>query len=162
MRIPETINETELQSILKLCRKTDHKIAFALGFYEGLRISEVTKLKPEDIDKGRRTIHIKSSKFGKDRIIPIAPQVMRGLKHLPVKCGIRALQIAFKTKAKKVLDKDLYFHCLRHSAATYYLNTKKWNLRQVQQLLGHSRVNTTQIYTHVTPNDLINIMWGED
>ncbi|UCD21005.1 MAG: tyrosine-type recombinase/integrase [archaeon] len=158
-KIPETITEEELVSILKKTKKPHHRLAFALGFYQAMRVSEVVNLKPENIDRGRRIVMIKQAKGKKDRNIPIAPQVMKGLKHLPVGCGARALEIAIKNKAKKVLDKDVHFHTLRHSGATYYLNQKKWNLRQVQVFLGHSQINATQIYTHVNPIDLIEKMW---
>lgn len=46
-----------------------------------------------------------------------------------------------------------------NSGATYYLNEKKWNIRVVQQFLGHSDIGTTQIYTHVKPEDLFKAMW---
>jgi len=161
-KIPDTITEEEFKKIIKQVKHQHHKLAFALGFYQAMRVSEVTKLTPINIDKNRRLIYIKESKGQKDRNIPIAPEVLRGLKHLPINCGIRALQIAFKNISKKVLDKDLHFHCLRHSGATHYLNKKKWNIRQVQQFLGHSNLNTTQIYTHVSPEDLIHQMWGDE
>ena len=85
---------------------------------------------------------------------------MKGLKYVPVGCGVRALQIAFKSAIKKAgISKDLHFHCLRHSCGTYLLNIQKWNIRQVQQFLGHANLNTTQIYTHVSPQDLVDLMW---
>jgi len=160
-KIPETISEEEFLSILKSTIRPHHKLAFALGFYAGLRVSEVVNLKPDNIDRGRKLLLIKQAKGKKDRNIPIPPQVIRGLKHLPIKCGVRALEIAFKKIAKKVLDKDLHFHILRHSAATYYLIKKKWDLRSVQVLLGHSRIQTTEIYTHVNPKNLVDKMWDE-
>lgn len=160
-KLPDTIKESEFQEILKATDKAHHKLAFALGFYQAMRVSEVVKLKPEDLDMGGRLIHIRQSKGAKDRIIPIAPEVLKGLKHLPVGCGIRALQIAFKQRCLAVLGKDLHFHCLRHSGATHYLNVKKWNTRQVQAFLGHSRIATTEIYTHVRPDDLSRVMWNE-
>ena len=159
MKIPDTITEAEFLQIIKKVRQKHHKLAFMLGFYEGLRVSEVVKLKPTDIDLGRRTIHIRQSKGNKDRIIPISPKVLRGLKFLPIKCGKRALEIAIKKYGKLALNKDIHFHTLRHSCATYYLNQKGWNIRQVQVLLGHSRLDTTQIYTHINPTDLISKMW---
>lgn len=158
-KIPETITEEELIKVLKATRKKHHRLAFALGFYECMRVSEVVNLLPEHVDRGQKLIRIKQGKGGKDRNIPINPKVMRGLSILPIKCGVRALQIAFKLKAKKVLGKDLHFHTLRHSGATYYLNVKKWSTRQVQVLLGHSKITTTEIYTHVSPIDLVERMW---
>ena len=102
---------------------------------------------------------IKNAKGGKDRHIPIAREVYSGLKYLPIKIGVRALEIAFKNKGLKVLNKNLHFHTLRHSGATHYLNKKKWNIRMVQQFLGHSRLDTTMIYTHVQPIELVEKMW---
>jgi len=161
-KIPETITEEEFLDIIKSTKQKHHKIAFILGFYGCMRISEIVKLQPEDIDKGQRIIRIKQAKGNKDRNIPIPPQALKGLSLIPINCGVRALEISFKQISKKVLNRNLHFHQLRHSGATYYLNKKKWNTRQVQQLLGHSKIQTTEIYTHVTPQVLIDKMWGED
>ena len=161
-KIPEVITEEEFIKLIHTVKKKHHRLAFILGFYACMRVSEVVKLLPEDVDKGQRLIRIKQAKGGKDRNIPLPPQVSRGLNHLPLKCGIRALQISFKGYGSKVLGKDLHFHCLRHSGASYYLNKKKWSTRHVQQLLGHSKIQTTEIYTHVTPQVLIDKMWGEE
>ena len=158
-RLPEVISESELLEILKATKKPHHQIAFALGFYCCLRISEVTNLKSEDVDKQLKLLKIKQGKGSRDRNIPIAPEVMKGLKHLPIKCGIRALQIKFKQKGKEVLNKDLHFHCLRHSGITHYLVKKHWSSLEVQRLAGHSKITTTQIYTHINPADLVNRMW---
>lgn len=161
-KIPETITEKEFLQILEATKHKHHKIAFALGFYNCLRVGEIVSLKQENIDKGRKLLMIKQAKGKKDRNIPIAPEVMNGLKHIPVNISIRALQFAFKKIAKQVLNKDLHTHTLRHSGATHYLNIKKWDIRQVQVFLGHSRINITEIYTHVNPQDLVNKMWGEE
>lgn len=159
-KIPETMSEDDVITILNVVKKPHHKLAIALGFYQAMRVSEVVKLKPEDIDYGQKIIRIKDAKGKKDRNIPIAPQVQRGLKNnLPIKCGIRALEIMFKKISKKVLNRDLHFHSLRHSGATYYLNEKKWDSRQVQVFLGHNSLQTTQIYCHVRPQDLVDLMW---
>jgi len=160
--IPDTITERELLEILKFTKKQHHRLAFILGFYEALRVSEVVALKPEHVDKERKLLLIKQAKGNKDRNIPIAPQILRSLKYLPIKCGMRALQHAFNIKTQKALNKRLNFHLLRHSGATYYLNEKGWSTRQVQTLLGHSRITTTEIYTHVQPTDLINLMWDKE
>lgn len=57
--------------------------------------------------------------------------------------------------SEEAINKKIHFHTLRHSGATFYLN-KGMNLREVQQLLGHSRIDTTTIYTHINPSDLQN------
>lgn len=157
--IPDTITEDELIQILKATKKQHHKLAFALGFYQAMRVSEIVNLKLENIDKGQKLIKIRQAKGGKDRNIPISPAVISGLKHLPIKCKIRALQIAFKNKGDEILNKNIHFHTLRHSGATYYLTKKKWDLRSVQVFLGHSRIATTEIYTHINPQDLVDKMW---
>lgn len=159
LRLPEVITEEELIKILEATKKPHHKLAFALGFYECMRVSEVVNLMPEHIDKNMKLILIKQAKGNKDRNIPISPEVMKGLKHLPIKCGVRALQLKFKEKCKEVLGKDLHFHTLRHSGITHYLVKKRWSSLEVQRLAGHSKIATTQIYTHINPQDLVNRMW---
>lgn len=160
IKIPETITEEELIKIINATKYEHHKFSFALGFYQCLRISEIINLKPENIDYGRRLLLIKQAKGNKDRNIPIMKEVIKGLKrHIPLKVGVRALEIAFKNKAKEVLNRNLHFHNLRHSGATHLLNVKKWDVRQVQVMLGHSRLDTTQIYTKVVPEDLVKLVW---
>ena len=158
-KLPEVITEEELVKVIEATKKPHHKLAFALGFYECMRVSEVVKLKPEDIDKQTKLIHIKQGKGKKDRNIPIAPQVIKGLKILPIKCGVRALEMKFKENCKNVLGKDLHFHCLRHSGVTYYLTKKRWSSLEVQRMAGHSKITTTELYSHISPNDLIDRMW---
>jgi integrase len=161
LKLFETISEEELKKILEATKKPYHKLAFALGFYQAMRVSEVVKLQPGDIDTQSRLIHIKQSKGAKDRMIPIAPEVMKGLRYLPIKCGIRSLQIKFKQLCKEVLGKDLHFHTLRHSGITHYLTKKKWNSLEAQRFAGHSKIQTTEVYTHIKPEDLVSRMWGE-
>jgi integrase/recombinase XerD len=160
-KLPEIISEEELIKVLEATKKQHHKISFALGFYCCMRISEIVKLTPEAIDKNLKLIWVKQGKGSKDRKIPIAPEVMKGLKYIPIKCGVRALQIKFKEISQKVLGKDLHFHCLRHSGITHYLVKKRWSSLEVQRLAGHSRITTTQIYTHINPQDLVSRMWEE-
>jgi len=164
-RVPEIIKEEEFKALIASVKKQHHRLAYILGFYQCMRVSEVVNLLPGNVHLDRNIIEIRLGKGGKDRNIPISPELKacRGfLKLLPLKCGIRALEIAFKKDCLRILNKNLHFHTLRHSGATHYLNVKKWNLRQVQIFLGHSRLDTTEIYTHVNPEDLMNAMWGGD
>ena len=163
--IPKTITEEELLKILndsKVRKNNRNRLAYALGFYNCLRISEVINLLPENYNTNTRLLEIKQAKGSKDRNIPIAPEVLKLIKYLPLGCGARAIQYCFKKDAQRILDKNIHFHTLRHSGATYYLNKKKWDIRQVQIFLGHSDIKITQIYTHVNPTDLTKIMYGEE
>jgi integrase/recombinase XerD len=167
LKIPVVITHEEFLSIIndpEVKKKTKNRIAYILAFYQCLRISEVVKLKATDYEPNTKLIHIKQAKGKKDRIIPISPMCVKAIKYLPLGTeakdkGIRALQYAFKKDGRRILGKDLHPHILRHSGATYYLNTKKWDIRQLQRFLGHSDIKITQVYTHVNPEDLIKLMW---
>lgn len=171
LKIPKTITEKQFLQLVnddKVRRNPKNRTAYLLGFYQALRISEVCKLTQEHYDKETRLLHIKQAKGKKDRHIPVAPEIIRVLKNLPVGSekakdkGARALQIALGKDTDRIFGFKLNFHALRHSGATYYLNVKRWDIRQVQRFIGHSDVKTTQIYTHVNPEDLTKLMWGEE
>lgn len=165
MKLPEVITEEEFKKVLEKVKNPKHKLAYCLGFYQAMRVSEVAKLRPEHINRATKLILIKQAKGGKDRNIPIAPQVMGGLRHLPIgndtakDHGIRALQIAWNRITKKVLGRKLNFHLLRHSSITHYLTQKKWSSLEVQRLAGHSKVSITEIYSHIRPEHLVERMW---
>lgn len=154
-KLPQIITIEEFDKLLKHTKKPEHKLAFKLGFLCCLRISEVLKLTQEDIDKGRGFLFIRQAKGKKDRYVPIAMPLTKDLKNIPLRIKRRALQSAISIISEKCLGKRIHFHTLRHSGATYYLN-KGMNLREIQQLLGHSRIDTTTIYTHINPIDLKN------
>lgn len=173
-KLPEVITEEEFIKIINSTKNKKYILAFSLGFYQCLRISEVACLRPEHVNKEQKLLLIKGSdiskgkrgaKRGKDRNIPIAPELIKGLKYLPVgsdkakDSGVRSLQYAFKKISKKSLGKELNFHCLRHSGITHYLTKKKWTSLEVQRLAGHSKVSITEIYTHIRPEHLVERMW---
>ena len=164
IKLPEIITEEELIEILKVTKSPQHHIAFALGFYEAMRVSEIVNLNRDNIDKQQRLLRIKKakdSKDSKDRNIPIAPQVFESLEHVPLTIGVRALQTAFKKCSQEALGKDLHFHQLRHSGISHYLVKKKWSPVDVQRFAGHSRISATKAYTHINPQDLVNRMWND-
>jgi len=159
-KLPDVLTEEEISKIVKKAKNIKDKLALMLGFYQAMRVSEVVALQPENIDYDRKLIMIKGAKGDKDRNIPIAPEVINGLKFLPITVGKRALQHMIKRLGYIVLDKDIHFHTLRHSGATHYMNEKDWKIRFVQDFLGHSSLQTTQIYTHVSPKQLVEKMWN--
>lgn len=162
--IPKTLTIDEFNKLMAGVKKPKKKLAYMLGFFACMRVSEVIKLQPENVSKERRLIQIVQAKGNKDRNIPLPPEVIGGLKHLPIGTTMRALQKSFKLDCIKHLGAEYswtHFHTLRHSGATYYLNVKHWDIRQLQTMLGHSRITVTEIYTHVSPEDLIKKMWEE-
>ncbi len=146
-KLPTTISEVDFLETIKKVQSNKHKIAFMLGFYCGMRVSEVINLKPENIENG--FIHILAGKGKKDRDIPIPAPIHKGIKYLPVDMTRQALH-----KAMKKYFPDHHFHTLRHSAATFYIQDKGLDISQVAALLGHSDIKTTQIYTHIKPEKL--------
>jgi len=160
--LPDTIKEEELIELVKKTKLKNQRTAFILGFYQCMRVSEVANLQKEDIDFNGGFIRIKQGKGSKDRDIPIMKETRRFLQNVPVGIGKRGLQKALKIASKKILNKDIHFHTLRHSGATHYLNVKKVDIRFIQALLGHAQLSTTQIYTHVNPQSLRDAFDGLD
>lgn len=151
----------EINKILSIVKRPHHKFAIKLGALQGMRISEIINLQIKDVDFGRKTIHIREGKGGKDRYIPIAPPLKKkDFDLLPFKIGVRALQKAFKNYAiKSGIQKDVHFHTLRHSAITHWLDSGV-DLHTIQQWAGHSSLSITQIYLHLSPKKSIELMEG--
>ena len=136
----------------------------------GCRVSEVVKIKVEDINLKERTAMIRSGKGNKDRLIILSKDWIKGLKKYLKKKKIKS-EVVFSKKNGKTLSTDTVQrivresaqkaginkhvtpHCLRHSYATHLLEAGT-NIRYIQSLLGHSSLNTTQIYTNVASEQL--------
>lgn len=162
IKFDDTLTDSEKADILyskiiEIVKKPHHKLAFNLAFNSGLRVSEITKLKIENIDFNGKKIFIKDSKYGKDRVVPLPkgfPE--KFLKLIPLKCGVRALEIAFKNYVKKagIMKEDLHFHSLRHSFAVRCME-RGIPLNQIQVLLGHESISTTSVYLKINPQDAL-------
>jgi len=155
-KLPETISEEEVKQLIKATKKNKIKAAIILGFYQCMRVSEIINLKKSDIDMPRGFVHIKQAKGKKDRDIPLMPPTTFYLRFLPINMTRQGLHKAIKNLSKKIIKKEIHPHTLRHSGASFYLNEKRIDIRFIQDLLGHSRLSTTQIYTHVNPQQLKN------
>lgn len=143
-----------------------------IAYSAGLRVSEVTKLRVEDIDFDRKLIHLKMAKGKKDRLTLLSEKLIPDLKNLVFfkkskdllfeseRGGVLStagLQKTFKQALKNAgIKKSATFHSLRHSFATHLLENGT-DIRYVQELLGHQNIKTTQIYTHVTNTAIRNI-----
>lgn len=122
-------------------------------------------LKQSDIDFERQSIHIRQSKYKKDRIVPLSEYMARGLKkYLSVehphiwlfngkepdgRYSVKGLSWVMREAPKKTeIKKNVNLHSLRHSYATHLLE-EGVNIITLKELLGHSDVSTTMIYLHV-------------
>jgi site-specific recombinase XerD len=144
----------------------------ALAYSGGLRVSEIINLKIKDLDLAELIIHIKNAKGNKDRITVFPEKLVMDLRKLIAnknfndyvfaserggKLTERTAQKIFENALKKSeIKKEATFHSLRHSFATHLLENGT-DVRYVQELLGHSNIRTTQIYTKVTNPKLKNI-----
>lgn len=163
-KLPKTISEEEFISMVKETNDNKLKLGMMLGFYQCMRVSEVLSLTKENVDLKRGFVHIIQAKGSKDRDIPIMKPIRKGLKHLPVDLKYRTYLRKIKRLAKEVIGKDIGTHTFRHSGSTFYLNKKRIDIRILQGLLGHSRLDTTLIYTHITPEsqkEIFDKVWEE-
>lgn len=136
-------------------RSKKSKLAAKLMFYCGLRVSEVCNLRKHHIDLSKRRLFVEKGKNLKNRYVPIPGFLLPELRDFPEEgLGISrfAIHKAIQRAGKK-LGLDIHPHVLRHSYATTLLD-KGFTIREVQYLLGHSNVNTTQVYTHVSMKDI--------
>lgn len=163
----------EFKKLMKEEKEKEFKLAYALGFGSGLRISEIIGFKTivppltrDRIDLTNHQIKIISGKGNKDRITTTSPYIEDEdkLKMLPLKIPRRTLQGKIKRLGKRVLNKNISFHSLRHGFANHLINEKNMALPLVQSMLGHSRLDTTGIYTKANPKqatDKAFKLWGE-
>lgn len=170
-RLPVILNRSELKELFLAPTLLKHRIALTLIYSAGLRSQEVIDLKLADIDFERKTIHIRQSKYKKDRIVPLADCMAKGLKkyfqaehpHIWLFNGIvpdqqysvRALSWVMRQSLKKTsIRKEVTLHALRHTFATHLLE-EGLNIVTLKELLGHSEVTTTMIYLHVAQCPMI-------
>jgi len=177
-RIPSFLEEDEVRSLLEKVEGEDFfrcrdKAILELLYATGMRIAEIVGLNVDDLDLSEEVVRVKG-KGGKERMIPLGRYAIEALvKYLRkrkerVKAGERAVflnrfgrrlsETAIRRKLKDYLalagiSKRVTPHTMRHSFATHLLN-RGADLRVVQELLGHERLSTTQIYTHITPRRL--------
>ena len=136
-------------------------------YYSGLRLDEAINLKWQYIDFDRETIHLKTAKGDKERIVFLHKKLIDMLKIYGIKeeglvffsqrdgrYNKRTIQQIVKSASKKTgIKKNVTPHTLRHSFATHLLEGGA-DIRYIQQLLGHKDLKTTQIYTHVANKDI--------
>jgi len=158
-KLPLAISEDDFVKIIKSTKKEEHKLAFLLGFGSGLRISEITNLEKRDINIEERKIFIRQGKGSKDRITPL-PKGFKNkhLNILPLKIGVRALQLAFTNACEvsgvKKEKPEVHFHSLRHGFGSQ-LAKKGVPIHHIRTLMGHSNISTTNVYLELNPTEAL-------
>lgn len=143
-----------------------------LFYATGLRVSELAGLDLDDVDRAQRTVRV-AGKGGKERIVFYGARAARALEAWlaergpapgPLflgrrgrRLGVRAIYELVRRRARRVgIARRVTPHTLRHSFATHLLDAGA-DLRMIQELLGHSRLSTTQRYTHVSVERLLRV-----
>jgi len=165
--LPVVLTLEECMRIFQNVENPKHKLLLLLGYGAGLRRSEIVGLKWEDILFEEHRIHIKQSKGNKDRVVMLPYSMVAYLKQYRTlypsdswvftgqykgeALSAGTVQIVMKNAVLKAgLEKRATVHTLRHSFATHLLESGT-DIRYIQQLLGHSSIKTTMIYTHINP-----------
>ena len=154
--LPQAMTDEEFRKIIEVIKSKEVRTAFLLAYECGLRVSEVIKLQPKDVDIKSKKIFIREAKFSKDRVVPL-PKTWKNymIEILPIKKSIRTLERQLKNAVKKQgLNPIYHFHSLRHSFATHLLE-RGMPINQVQVLMGHSSVGTTNVYIQANPIDAL-------
>jgi site-specific recombinase XerD len=165
-KLPVVLSEEEVRSLFDALGNVKHRTMMMLVYSGGLRVGELVRLKPEDIDSKRKMIHVRGGKGKKDRYTMLADVVLDVLreywKAYKPKVWLyegqtkgkpystrSAQQVFEQAKEKAGIRKQVSIHSLRHAFATHLLE-QGTDIRFIQELLGHRSVRTTEIYTHVS------------
>ena len=164
-KLPVVLSTKEVERLLKSFRNVKHRAMFTLCYSAGLRLGELLGLKIADVDSDRMQIRIEHGKGRKDRYTVLSPRVLDLLRTYVSEfrprtylfegenggkyssSSVQALMRRHRLIAG--IQKRATVHTLRHSFATHLLENGT-DIRVIQELLGHSQISTTQIYTHVT------------
>lgn len=172
-KLPAVLTKDEIRKLLKSMSNSKSKLMASMLYACGFRVSELTNLKVDNINFEEEIGHVRSGKGRKDRIFNIPSNLRKALKKQVEKqkeageeflftgpkgkLSQRNLQKIIKKAAEKAeINKSISPHTLRHSFATHLLENDV-DIRKIQELLGHSDLSTTQLYAHVSKEELKKI-----
>ncbi|MCC5814887.1 MAG: tyrosine-type recombinase/integrase, partial [Leptospira sp.] len=165
-RVPVVLNQEEVNDLLFSCDGVFEKLFLSLLYSTGIRISELTNLKIQDIDIERKTIYISKTKSRTQRYVILSENVIDILNYYILvykpkeylffkskskssALDLRPLQIIFQRIVKRSkIKKRATSHTLRHSFATHLLESG-CNILYIQRLLGHKSLSSTLLYLHL-------------
>ena len=168
--LPEVLSRGEVARMLARGRNLKHRALLMLLYSAGLRVGEVVRLHPSDLDAERGLLRVRMGKGRKDRYTLLARRAVEAVsvyvaafpterwlfpgarpdRHLTTRSAQRVVR---ETARLAGISKHVTAHTLRHSFATHLLE-RGTNLRLIQELLGHQSARTTQVYTHVASTAL--------
>jgi integrase/recombinase XerD len=169
-KIPSVLSKQETQQLISATPTKKSKLMLNMIYACGFRVSELINLKLEDINLETKEGYVRSGKGRKDRFFNIPLTLEKDLQQQinlqqennqeylftgpKGKLTDRNIQKITRTSAKKAnINKKTSPHTLRHSFATHLLEAGV-DIRKIQELLGHADLSTTQIYTHVSVEEL--------
>jgi integrase/recombinase XerD len=173
-KLPVVLSPEEVARFLEAAPGVKYKAAFSAAYGAGLRVSEVASLKVSDIDSERMMLRIEQGKGRKDRYAMLSPVLLELLRDWwriarptawlfpgrdPLQpMSTRQLNRACHAAADMAeITKRVSPHTLRHSFATHLLE-QNTDIRVIQVLLGHAKVDTTALYTHIATNTIRAVM----
>jgi integrase/recombinase XerD len=178
--LPVILSREEVSRLIDSARTLKHRTALSVAYGAGLRVSEVVALKVGDIDSTRMLLRVEQAKGQKDRYALLPPILLERLRtwwrhaHAAGKVlpggylfpgldpldsmSTRQLNRAVHEAAKAAhIDKRVSMHSLRHAFATHLLEQKE-DIRTIQVLLGHKKLETTALYTQVATETLRQVI----
>lgn len=178
--LPVVLSREEVRLLIAAAPSLKYQVALTVAYGAGLRASEVVGLKVTDVDSKRMVLHIERGKGGKDRYAMLSPVMLERLRtwyrvaraqgkmpdggwlfpgQNPIDAmSTRQLNRAVHAAARTAgLDKRVSLHSLRHAFATHLLEQKE-DIRVIQVLLGHKKLETTALYTQVATETLRQVI----
>ncbi|MBI1935993.1 tyrosine-type recombinase/integrase [Candidatus Woesearchaeota archaeon] len=168
-KLPTVLTKGEIKKMLESVNNPKHKLLIEFMYSSGLRVSECVSLKLDDLDFNEKIGKIKHGKGNKERYIILSDNLILHLNEFVAKrkdissyifsvkgrpITIRQAQKIVKEAALRAgIKKRVFCHALRSSFATHLLESGT-DIRVIQELLGHSDLSTTQIYTKVSTQQL--------
>ncbi len=179
-KLPDILSPDEVKRLIAAAGNLKHQTALALAYATGLRVNEVVHLKVGDIDSQRMTLRVEQGKGQKDRYAMLSPLLLERLRVWwrvaraqgkmleggwlfpgldPVQpLSTRQLNRAIHAAADEAgIDKRISMHSLRHAFATHLLE-QKVDIRLIQVLLGHKKLETMALYAQVATDILREVV----